>query len=154
MTTRIVKAALLAAGAALLAPAAAQAQWWQHHPHYLHAMADLRQAYWLVAHRGEGDPEARPEERHALKEISRAYQDLKAAAIADERDIYDQPPADMEFYDHRGRLHHALDLLRDARHDIEGEEEDPAARGLRHGALKDIDKAIDATQDAIHSWMF
>lgn len=86
--------------------------------------------------------------------IGRAYQDLKNASIIDEKDIRDQPPADMNFYDHRGRLHHALDLLREARKDINGEEEDPAARGLRRNAGYDIDKAIRATNDAINAWMF
>lgn len=154
MLNKRLKITLIAACAALTIPAAAQAQWWQHHPRYLHAMSDLRSAYWLIAHRDAMDPEARPEERHALKEIGRAYQDLKDASIMDSKDIYDQPPPDMNFYDHRGRLHHALDLLREARGDILGEEEDPAARGFRRGALRDIDKAIDATNDAIHAWMF
>lgn len=154
MIHRHLKIALISACAALIIPAAAQAQWWQHHPKYLHAMANLRQAYWLIAHREESEPGQKGEERKALKEIGRAYQDLKSAAIADERDIADQPPADMNFGDHRGRLHHALDLLYEARNDIQGEEEDPAARGFRKGALKDVNKAIDATQDAVHAWMF
>ncbi len=145
---------LFVACAMLVIPVAAQAQWWQHHPKYLHAMSNLRTAYWLIAHHEQSDPVARPEESRALKEVARAYQDLKDASIMDEKDINDQPPADMNYYDHRGRLHHALDLLREARNDVEGEEDDPAARGFRHGALKDIDKAIHATDDAIHAWMF
>lgn len=148
------KSFLLAGCAALVIPIAAQAQWWQHHPRYLHAMSDLRMAYWLISHRDRDDPIARPEEGHALKEIARAYQDLKDAAIMDERDINDQPPADTNFYDHRGRLHHAMILLRDARADVQGEEEDPAARGFRYGALRDIDKAIRATDNAMRIWAF
>jgi hypothetical protein len=154
MIHRHLKIALISACAALAIPAMAQAQWWQHHPKYLHAMSDLRKAYWLIAHREQSEPEQRPEERKALKEIGRAYQDLKDASIIDEKDIADQPPADFNFWDHRGRLHHALDLLREAHNDVQGEEEDPAARGFRHGALRDIDKAIGATQDAIQAWMF
>jgi hypothetical protein len=154
MLNKRLKITLVAACAALTIPVAAQAQWWQHHPKYLHAMSDLRTAYWLIAHHEQADPVARPEERQALKEVGRAYQDLKDASIVDEKDIADQPPADMNYYDHRGRLHHALDLLHEARNDIMGEEEDPAARGFRRGALKDIDKAIHATDDAIRAWMF
>lgn len=154
MFNRIFKIAIVAACAAFIIPAVAQAQWWQHHPKYLHAMSNLRTAYWLIAHRDQTDPEARPEERAAMKEISRAYQDLKDASIVDEKDINDQPPANMNFWDRRGRLHHALDLLREARNDINGEEDDPAARGFRHGAMKDIDKAIRATNGAINAWMF
>jgi hypothetical protein len=148
------KTALVAACAMLFATVAAQAQWWQHHPKYLHAMSDLRSAYWLIAHREASEPAGRLEEDRALKETARAYQDLKDASIMDNKDIHDQPPADMNFYDRRGRLHRALDLLREARSDIQGEEDDPAARGFRYGALKDIDKAIRATDDAIHAWMF
>ncbi len=147
-------AGALAGCALLVASGTAGAQWWQHHPRYLHAMSNLRTAYWLVSHHEQNDPMANSDERHALKEIARAYQDLKDASIVDERDIRDQPPADMNFWDHRGRLHRALDLLREARADIQGEEDDPAARDFRRGALKDIDKAIRATDDAIHAWMF
>ena len=154
MLRKLFMTAIVAACAALILPATAGAQWWQHHPKYLHAMSNLRTAYWLIAHREANDPEARPEEHQALKEISRAYQDLKDASIVDQKDLADQPPANMNFWDHRGRLHHALDLLREARADISGEEDDPAARGFRYGALKDIDKAIRATDSAIHVWMF
>jgi hypothetical protein len=132
----------------------AQAQWWQHHPRYLHAMSDLRSAYWLVAHHESSDPVARPEERRAQDEIARAYQHLRDASIADNKDIRDQPPANMNFFDHRGRMHHALDLLHEARRDVEGEEDDPAARGFRAGALRDIDKATQAMELAIRAWMF
>jgi len=143
---------IFAVVAVLAFSTAAQAQWWQHHPRYLHAMSDLRNAYWLITHREQSDPDARPEENYARDQIERAYQDLKDASIMDEKDIHDQPPADMTWYDHRGRLHRALDLLRDARNDVSGEEEDPAARGFRHRALHDIDHAIDATKQAINVW--
>jgi hypothetical protein len=139
---------------ALMLPFAAQAQWWQHHPHYLHAMSDLRSAYWLISHHDPMDPAQSGEEMRAMKQIRYAYQALKDASIMDDKDIDAQPPADMAFYDHRGRLHKALDLLRDSRNDVRGEEDDPAARGLRHDAGKRIDDAIRATEDAIHSWSF
>jgi hypothetical protein len=139
---------------ALMIPFAAQAQWWQHHPHYLHAMSDLRTAYWLIQHHDTMDPAVNDEERHAMKEIRYAYQALKDASIMDDKDIDAQPPSDMAWYDHRGRLHHALDLLRDAANDVRGEEDDPAARGLRHDAGKRISDAIRATEDAIRFWNF
>jgi hypothetical protein len=154
MFEKLLRAAIVAACAALIGSQAADAQWWQRHPKYLHAMSNLRTAYWLIAHHEANDPAARPEENAALNLIGRAYQDLKDASIVDDKDIHDQPPANMNFWDHRGRLHHALDLLREARADINGEEEDPAARGFRHRAAEDIDKAIGATDAAIHAWMF
>ncbi len=148
------RAALVAAIAALTIPVAAQAQWWQQHPAYLRAMSDLRTAYWLVQHRDSMDPVARAEEGQALRAIRAAYQDLKGASIVDNKDINDQPPADTNFYDHRGRLHHALDLLHDAHDRVSGEEDDPAARGLRARALRDIDAAGRATDIAIHAGNF
>lgn len=50
MFHRFFKVAIIAACTALMLPAVAQAQWWQHHPKYLHAMSNLRTAYWLIAH--------------------------------------------------------------------------------------------------------
>jgi hypothetical protein len=154
MTRKAVKLTVAGALAALMVPAAAQAQWWQSHPHYLHAMSDLRVAYWLVNHRESFDPMANAEERHAAAEIRAAYHELKEASITDGKDIDDQPPADMNFGDHKGRLHHAMDLLHEAHNDVTGEEEDPAARGLRGRALGHIDAAAQATHDAMVAWRF
>ena len=139
---------------ALMLPFAAQAQWWQHHPKYLHAMSDLRTAYWLIQHHDTMDPAVNDQERRAMKQIRYAYQALKDASIMDDKDIDAQPPTDMTWYDHRGRLHHALDLLTDARDDIRGEEDDPAARDLRHEAGARVDLAIHRTEDAIRFWNF
>lgn len=146
--------ALAAALATALTPLAAHAQWWQQHPAYLHAMSDLREAYWLVEHRDSRDPLAKAEERKAGQEIRAAYQSLKDASIVDRKDIADQPPPDMRFDDRRGRLHRAMDLLRDAHDEVNREEDDPAARGFKKHALKDIDKAARATDAALHAWNF
>jgi hypothetical protein len=154
MPLRNLRVSLIVAIAVLITPMAAQAQWWQSHPHYLHAMSNLRMAYWLVQHRETNDPIANDQEHHALRQIRAAYQELKDASIMDNKNIDDQAPADTNFYDHRGRLHRALDLLREAHNDVTGEEEDPAALGLRHRALKHIDEAAHATDDAIHAWFF
>jgi hypothetical protein len=145
---------LVAAIAALAMPLAAQAQWWQHHPGYLQAMSDLRTAYWLLAHHESNDPMANHEENRALKDVRYAYQELKDAAIIDDKNIDDQPPSDTAWYDHRGRLHKALDLLRDAHDQVDREEEDPMARGLKHRATKRIDDAARSTQAAIDAWHF
>jgi hypothetical protein len=148
------KVMLAAAIAAAFIPLSAQAQWWQHHPRYVHAMSYLRQAYWLIQHREANDPVARPEEVYALHQIGAAYNNLKTASIIDEKDINDQPPANFAFGDHRGRLHHARDLLGAARNEIQGEEDDPAARGFRARATLYVDNAIRATNNAIRAWMF
>ena len=149
-----VKLAVIAAAAATLVPVAAQAQWWQQHPAYLHAMSDLRQAYWLVQHKDERDPVAKDEERHAAGAIRAAYQSLRDAAIIDDKNIDDQPPADMVWDQRGGRLHRAMDLLRDAHNEVGREEDDPAARGFKNRALHQIDAAAAATNAAMHAWNF
>ena len=147
------KISLIGAGLALAVPLAAQAQhppgeWWHHHPHYVHAMSDVSTAYRLLQH-AEGDRPARPEEQHALLAIRYAYQTLADASAVDRKNIQDIPPADMNTYDHRGRLHHALDLLHDAHNEVNVEEDDREARGLKDRALKEIDAAAHATEEAI-----
>lgn len=154
MKQNALKLAAVAASALSLLPIAAHAQWWRQHPAYLHAMSDLRQAYWLVEHRDTRDPMAKEEERRAAGAIRAAYQNLKDAAILDNKDIADQPPPDMNFDRRSGRLHRALDLLRDAHNEVAREEDDPAARGFKQRALAQIDRAAAATDAAMHAWNF
>jgi hypothetical protein len=148
------KVALALASALVLAPVAAHAQWWSQHPAYLHAMSDLRQAYWLIAHKDPVDQMAKAEEQQAAGAIRAAYQNLKDAAILDGKNIDDQPPPDMNFGDRRGRLHRAMDLLHDAHNQVGQEEDDPAARGFRQKALARIDQAAQATAAAMRAWNF
>ncbi len=148
------KVALAASAIVAMTPLAAHAQWWVQHPAYLHAMSDLRQAYWLVEHRDSQDPVAKIEEQRAAGAIRAAYQNLKDAAILDNKNIDDQPPADMTFGDHGGRLHRAMDLLRDAHNEVSREEDDPAARGFKQRAIQNIDRAAAQTNAALHAWNF
>jgi hypothetical protein len=146
--------AIIGAGLALAIPLAAQARhhrsddWSNRHPHYLHAMSDVSAAYLLIKHQ-RSDPPARPEEDRAMVAIERAFSTLKNASTVVRKDIDDEPPADHHSYDRPGRLHRALDLLRDAHDQVDVEEHDPDARPLRDRALKQIDTAIHATEEAI-----
>jgi hypothetical protein len=147
------KISMICAGMALSIPLAAQAahppgEWWHHHPHYVHAMSDVSTAYRLLQH-AAGDRPAKPEEAHAELAIRYAYQTLADASAVDRKNIEDIPPADTNTYDHRGRLHHALDLLHDAHAQVNVEEDDRAALGLKARALKEIDAAAHATEEAI-----
>ena len=153
MKTKL-KIAAVGALVALALPMAAQAQWWAQHPAYLHAMSNLRQAYWLIERHDDWDSPAKPEEARAANEIRAAYQELKQAAIVDDKDIDDQPPPNFPWGDHRGRLHKAMDLLRDSHNQVSGEEDTPQARGLRDRAVKHIDEAGRWTDAAIHAWNF
>jgi hypothetical protein len=154
MKSKTLRLSLIGAAFALATPLVAHAQWWQQHPAYLKAMSDLRQAYWLVVHRDSMDPMAKAEENQAARSIRVAYQSLKDASIVDDKNIDDQPPPDFNFADHRGRLHHAMDLLRDAHNEVNSEEDDPAARGFKDRALGAIDHAAADTDAALHAWSF
>jgi len=153
MTSKL-KLVLLGAFGAMTLPVAAQAQWWSQHPGYLHALSDLRTAYWLIQHRGADDPAQANEENHALGEVRAAYQELEQASIADGKNISDQPPPGFVWGDHGGRLHKALDLLRKAHDEIGSEEDNPAARGLRDRANHHIDNAGRWTAAALQFWHF
>jgi hypothetical protein len=117
------------------------------HPAYLHALSDLRAARWLIEHR-PGDAVISAHEDVAITEIDRAIGEIKHAAIDDGKDINDHmgvegPP------DWRGRLHKALDLLRQVHADVAREEDDPETRGLRDRAVRHIDEATHATERTI-----
>jgi hypothetical protein len=130
-----------------LAPLAAHADLPGKHPHYLHALSDLRAARWLIEHR-PGDAAVSAQEDVGIVEIDRAIGEIKHAAIDDGKDIHDHPPIDIAA-GRPGRLHKALELLRRVRNDVAREEDDPQTRGLRDRALHHIDEAIHATEHAI-----
>ncbi len=119
-----------------------------HHPAYLHALTDLRDARWNLEHRA-GDAAVSTQEDVAIVEIDRAIGDAKTAAMDDGKNIYQHPPEDAHV-DRRGRLHRAAELLRKARNDIAQGEANPQAVDLRNRALGHIDAAIHATDHAIH----
>lgn len=138
---------LLSALVLAVLPLAANADMPGKHPYYLHALSDLRAARWLLNHR-HGDAAVSAHEDVALTEIQRAIEEIKHAAIDDGKNLEDHPPVQGEF-DHRGRLHKALDILRRTRADLAHEEDDPMTRGLRDRAWRHIDEAIHATEGAI-----
>ena len=118
-----------------------------HHPAYLHALTDLRDARWNLEHR-PGDAAVSGQEDIAIVEIDRAINDAKAAAMEDGKNIYQHPQEDARL-DFRGRLHHADELLRKARNDVAQGESNPQAVELRNRVIGHIDIAIQATQRAI-----
>jgi hypothetical protein len=140
---------MICAGLALAAPLAAQAQdeWRHHHPHYVQAMSDVSMAYQLLRH-AHVDPPARPEEERARAAIQDAYQTLADAAAIERKDIDDLPPPN-DSADDRGRLYRVVDLLRDAREQLNAAEVDPETRDLRVRAAEQIRDAATATEDAI-----
>ncbi len=117
------------------------------HPAYLHALTDLRDARWNLQHR-KGDAEVKWDERKAVQDIDAAIAKIKEAAFEDGKNIDDHPPVDAKL-DYNGRLHHALEALHAAHNDVDKEEDNDFAKGLKHRALKDIDAAMNRTREAL-----
>ena len=118
------------------------------HPEYLHALTDLRDARWNLEHR-PGDVSVSIHEETAISEIDRALGDIIRAAHEDAKNLRDHPHEDADL-EHRGRLHHAVELLDKAHHDLAQEEDNPEARELKHRALEHVDHAIEAARHALH----
>lgn len=131
----------------LALPFAANADMPGKHPYYLHALSDLRAARWMLEHR-PGDVAVSGNEDVGIIEIDKAIGEIKRAAIDDGKNIQDHPPAELP-NDRPGRLHKALDLLREVHSEVNREEDDPMTRGLRDRALHHIDEAIRATEGAV-----
>jgi hypothetical protein len=118
------------------------------HPAYLHALSDLRTARWMIEHR-PGDAAVSGHEDVAVQEIDAAIAEVKAAAIDDGKDLHDHPAIDIGA-DRPGRLHKAIELLRKVRADVDREEDDPTARGLKHRSLEHVERALHETERALH----
>ena len=119
-----------------------------HHPAYLHALSDLRDARWNLEHRA-GDAAVSTQEDVAIVETDHAINDAKTAAMEDGKNVWQHPPEDAKI-DRRGRLHHANELLHKARKDVAEGESNPNAVELRNRVIGHIDLAIQATERAIH----
>ena len=119
-----------------------------HHPAWLHALTDLRDARWNLEHR-PGDAAVSAQEDVAIVETDRAIQEAKVAAMEDGKNIEDHPHEDANI-DRRGRLHHALELLQKAKDDVAREEDNPETRNLRNRIVEHVDLAVEATKRAIH----
>ncbi len=143
----LTRIAVIAAAIAFLLPFTSQNVRAQgRHPAYLHALSDLRDAR---AHLQRPDGGAlHAEESAAIAEIDHAIDEIKRAAMDDGKNIADRAPVDA----HKpwvGRLHDARELLDKAHHDIEKEEDNPQARGLRDRVISHIDRAHHHVDDAI-----
>jgi hypothetical protein len=126
-------------------PVAVQGQ----HPEYLHALADLRTARWLIAN-VPGDWARVVDEQNAIRTIDDSINEIRIASIDDGKDVNWHPVVQVNM-DHGGRLHDALALLFAARNDLAQAENNGAVLGLRDRAWVHIDQAIGFTQRAIQA---
>lgn len=122
---------------AVLVPFSAYGQY--RHPAYLHARSDLRRATILM--RIPDQPNVNRDMAAAANFTERAIHELDMAARWDRKDLDEHPPVDTHLG--RGsRFREILRLLDSARHDIEREEDNPAAREWRNRAFRNIDDAM------------
>jgi len=134
---------LVALLSACAAPRPAPAQ---EHPHYLHALSDLRYARFLLDRQQEWN--VMRDQYAAVQEIDHAIGEIKRASIDDHKDLYDHPPIDSHL-DHRGRLHKVMELLDSADRDLHAEEDNYAALGWRDAAIHHVNDARGAVHRAI-----
>lgn len=117
----------------------------QEHPHYLHALSDLRFARALLDRQQEWN--VMRDQYAAVQEIDHAIGEIKRASIDDHKDLYDHPPIDSHM-DHRGRLHQVMELLNSADRDLHAEEDNFAALGWRNEAIRHVNEARGAVHRA------
>ena len=132
----------------LLASSLAMADEAGRHPHYIHALSDLRAAQWQIDHRRPEDGEVREDEQVSSDEVAIAIRSVTDAAYREGKDLGFQPPPDAPMA-YGGRLHAAIDLLRAAHNDLAMPEDDPGARAQQHAALLRVDAALHAAQRAV-----
>ncbi|HTS70717.1 MAG TPA: hypothetical protein VMO17_17160 [Terriglobia bacterium] len=94
-----------------------------HHPHYLHALTDLRPARALLD-KLASDEQRDDMEFRAIERIDDAINEIKRAAIDDGKNLNDHPPIDTHLK--RGdRYLKTLELLDSAHRDVTMEEDNP-----------------------------
>jgi hypothetical protein len=117
------------------------------HPAYLHALSDLRAARAFLQ-RPAGIV-VKWDENIAIREIDAAIREIKQASIDDGKPLEDHPPVDVAL-DWGGRLHKALELVETARRDVNQEEDNAYAQGLKNRAIHHIDESARFIHDGIN----
>jgi len=109
------------------------------HPHYLHALSDLRDARAHLEFLAGTEKRDALEEK-AIREIDEAIGVIKHASIDDGKNLNDHPPIDAHLK-RTGRYHHALELLNAAHRDVTMEEDTPQSQGLQGRVIAHVDEA-------------
>ena len=120
------------------------------HPHYLHALSDLRAARWFLYHQ-PGDARVYGGEDVGIREIDAAIGEIKRASIDDGKDLNDHPNVDVK--EHGSRLLKAIETLKKAHGDVDHAEDNPEAKGLKHRVQDHIEKATHAAESAHADWL-
>src|ERR1700735_651274 len=142
----LVKVSLITVALALLLPTISQELLAQgKHPHYLHALSDLRDARAHLERPNGG--ELRQQEKEAIHQIDEAIGEIKRASIDDGKNIEEHAPVDAHI-PWQGRLHKPPELIERAIGDCSKEEDDPATRGLQARILEHLHKAQHHVDEA------
>ena len=95
-----------------------------------------------------GDAAVNEQERVAAAETERAISEVMQAAGDNGENVAQEEHVDTPL-EQAGALHHAQELLQQARQDVSQREDNPAARRERDRAIEHIDRALQATHHAI-----
>jgi hypothetical protein len=117
------------------------------HPSYLHALTDLRYARAYLD-KLAADDQIDNDSMRAIREIDAAIGEIKRASIDDGKDLSDHPKIDTGLR-RTDRFHKAIELLNKAHSDVNKEEDDARAVGLKDRAMVHIDEAHHAVEQAI-----
>ena len=112
------------------------------HPHYMHALSDLRYARAYLS--GGDEQNVERDADAGIIEIDQAIGEINRAAIDDGKNLNDHPPVDANL-SHKDRLRRAAALLVSARNALRFEEDTKAALGWRNAAVKHL---LNAYRDA------
>lgn len=120
----------------------------QEHPAYLHALSDLR---LMRAYLDRLTPNDRvdDESMHAIEEIDAAIREIKEASIDDHKDVRDHMPIDAHITP-SNRFRRAREAGNAAWHDLDREEDNGFARGLKHRAMDHVEKANHIVDHILH----
>ena len=151
MRSKVTRAVQLVIALSIVLPVASFAGFFGDHPHYLHALSDLRYARALVERPDQRN--VMVDEQNAVRELDRSIEEIKQAARDDWKPLSDHPPVDTNL-DRKGRFHEALKVLARAHNDICKEEDDKAARGLRNRAVGHLDQAMNFIRQAMNDKEF
>jgi hypothetical protein len=116
------------------------------HPSYLRALADLRAARSYLAR--PAGAQVKWDENRAMNELSAAINEIHQAAVDDGKPAEERLPADAPA-GWGDRLHKARELTEAARRDVNQEEDNAWANGLKNRAIGHIDLAVRAIDDGI-----
>ncbi|MGE5181403.1 MAG: hypothetical protein ACM31C_05055 [Acidobacteriota bacterium] len=118
----------------------------QSHPAYLHALTDLRHARAYLVR--PASVVIKWDENRAIRDIDAAIAEIRQASIDDGKPLSDHPPVDAGLV-WGNRLDKALELVETARRDVNQEEDNAFARGLKNRALGHIDLAARDLREGI-----